>query len=217
VREAEDKTLQHHLDQKYPIEIVEDDDSFVASIPDLPGCVSFGNTAPEALENLQETKLLWLKGRIASGEPVPPPSQIEDYSGKFVLRIPRALHRSLDREAKKQGVSLNQYILHLLSERHAVSKIESVFAQATWAHQELGGWNVHPLMRGGLRSFSIIAIQGPEPSREAVSEMLTYFPAPPKTVRQPLDLSLWDYSSSLSEGRSARSGVTVRGKGRHAH
>lgn len=40
-------------------------------------------------------------------------------SGQFRLRIPRALHADLVREAKTQGVSLNTYVLYLLSTRHS--------------------------------------------------------------------------------------------------
>jgi antitoxin HicB len=111
------------------MEIIEDDDGVVATIPDLPGCASFGDTIEAAIRGLNETKELWMKGRIDAGQPIPEPSQLEDFSGKFVLRIPRSLHKSLDREAKRQGVSLNQYILHLLSERHAVTKIENALRE----------------------------------------------------------------------------------------
>jgi hypothetical protein len=55
---------------------------------------------------------------------VPEPNNVDEFSGKFVLRIPRVLHKSLDREARRQGVSLNQYILHLLSERNAITVLQ---------------------------------------------------------------------------------------------
>jgi antitoxin HicB len=118
------KGLDHYLGLNYPMEILEDEGSFVASIPDLPGCFTYGETIEEAIANLQATKRLWLKGAIESGQTVPEPTGIEDFSGKFVLRIPRALHRSLDREAKKQGVSLNHYLVHLLSERHSILALD---------------------------------------------------------------------------------------------
>lgn len=38
-------------------------------------------------------------------------------SGQFRLRLPRELHQDLAREAKEQGVSLNSYVLYLLSTR----------------------------------------------------------------------------------------------------
>ena len=40
-------------------------------------------------------------------QPLPPE---EDYSGKFVVRVPRSLHRDLVETAEQEGVSLNQYI-----------------------------------------------------------------------------------------------------------
>jgi len=118
------KKVDYYIGLKYPIEIVEEEDGVVATIPDLPGCASFGDTIGEAVQNVNVTKELWIKGRIESGQAVPEPSNLDEFSGKFVLRIPRVLHKSLDREARRQGVSLNQYILHLLSERNAVTVMQ---------------------------------------------------------------------------------------------
>jgi len=112
------KDLKQYLSLPYSIEIIPDEEGYIAAIPDLPGCMSSGNTIDAALRGLEEVKELWLEGRIEAGEEIPEPTKIEDFSGKFVLRIPRSLHRTLDREARKQGVSLNQYVLHILSERH---------------------------------------------------------------------------------------------------
>lgn len=121
------KNLEHYLTLKYPIELVEDEDGrFVASIPDLPGCASFGDSPNEAIEGLRVTKELWVKGRLENGLEVPEPTELEDFSGKFVLRIPRSLHKSLDFEASSQGVSLNHYVSHLLSERHQTSLLKDV-------------------------------------------------------------------------------------------
>ena len=40
---------------------------------------------------------------------------LEGYSGKLVLRIPRSLHRELKEAAEIEGVSLNQYMLYKLA------------------------------------------------------------------------------------------------------
>ena len=45
---------------------------------------------------------------------------IEDYSGQFKLRIPRSLHRSLAEHSKREGISMNQYCVYLLSRNDAV-------------------------------------------------------------------------------------------------
>lgn len=41
--------------------------------------------------------------------------ELEDFSGRLVLRIPRSLHKLLKQEAEVEGVSLNQYMLYKLS------------------------------------------------------------------------------------------------------
>jgi antitoxin HicB len=122
------------------MEIVEDNDAWIASVPDLPGCNSYGSSITEAVENLQRTKNLWIEGQYKADLDVPEPSEEEDFSGKFVLRIPKTLHRSLFYEARKQGVSLNHYASHLLSQGQPVSIIRSLlndrqqFWQNTWVH-----------------------------------------------------------------------------------
>ena len=118
------KDLKEYLALPYSIEIIRDEGGYVATIPDLPGCASSGRTVNAALRGLEKVKELWLQGRIEAGEDIPEPTKIEDFSGKFVLRIPRSLHRALDHEARKQGVSLNQYLVHLLSERRHLAALE---------------------------------------------------------------------------------------------
>jgi predicted HicB family RNase H-like nuclease len=49
------------------------------------------------------------------GQDIPLPRDMEEHSGKFMLRIPRSLHRNLARAAKREGVSLNQYVTTLLA------------------------------------------------------------------------------------------------------
>ena len=44
-----------------------------------------------------------------------PLEDLEEYSGKLVLRIPRSLHKSLKEAAAAEGVSLNQYMLYKLA------------------------------------------------------------------------------------------------------
>lgn len=41
-------------------------------------------------------------------------AEVEGYSGKILLRIPKSLHRRLAEAAKVEGVSLNQYALYRL-------------------------------------------------------------------------------------------------------
>jgi antitoxin HicB len=120
----ETKTLAYYVNLKYPMEIVEDDDAYVVSIPDLPGCVAYGDTVAQAIESLRTVKKLWFEGRLEAGLSIPEPIELDEYSGKFVLRITRALHKALQRESQRQGVSLNQYIGQILAERHRLVDLE---------------------------------------------------------------------------------------------
>ena len=60
-----------------------------------------------------------LMAAIEENMPVPEPDSIEDYSGQFKLRLPRSLHRQLALQSKREGVSMNQYCVFLLSQNNA--------------------------------------------------------------------------------------------------
>lgn len=110
----EQKNLEYYLKLPYKVEVFTendpDDPGFVASIPDLPGCITQADTFAELGEMIEDAKRSWLEAAIEHGISIPEPRPQEDYSGKFVVRVPRSLHRKLVEEAESEGVSLNQYI-----------------------------------------------------------------------------------------------------------
>jgi antitoxin HicB len=68
--------LDYHQNLRYRIELVpEEDGSWGAIIPDLPGCVGGGDTIEEALQMLEDAKLGWLSSRLKHNDPIPEPSQ----------------------------------------------------------------------------------------------------------------------------------------------
>lgn len=111
------KSLNDYLSLNYRMEIVADEEEggFVASYPDLPGCLSCGETIESAVANIQDAKIAWLEAALDEGIEIKEPERLEDYSGQFKLRMPRSLHRSLSEHAKREGVSMNQYCVYLLS------------------------------------------------------------------------------------------------------
>lgn len=115
-------TLSEYLNLPYRMEIVEDPDEggFVVSYPDLPGCISCGETIESALINAADAKKSWLEAALEEGIPIPLPNTLDNYSGQFKLRLPKSLHRSLAEHAKKDGISLNQYCLYLLAKNDAL-------------------------------------------------------------------------------------------------
>ena len=108
---------------RYPIEVFwsDEDDGFIAVAPDLPGASAWGRTEAVAIQELHTVIELWIKAARKMGNPIPKPSDRADanYSGKFLMRVPRRLPAELAHAAKAQGVSLNQYVLYLLTKGYA--------------------------------------------------------------------------------------------------
>ena len=117
------KTLNEYLALPYRMEIVEDRDEggFVVSYPDLPGCITCGETVEAAVANAQDAKRAWLEAALEDGITIQEPDDLESYSGQFKLRIPKSLHRSLSEHARREGVSMNQYCVYLLSKNDAAT------------------------------------------------------------------------------------------------
>lgn len=65
-------------------------------------------------------KKAWFEAVLEEGGKIHEPDSLEDYSGQFKLRIPRSLHRSLAEHSKREGISMNQYCMYLLSKNDAV-------------------------------------------------------------------------------------------------
>jgi antitoxin HicB len=110
--------IKHYVSLRYPIELTPDPDGgYVAEHPDLPGCIAQGETADEAVAALGGARRLWVEARLEENLPVPEPTEDNEYSGKFLLRLPRSVHAQLVRIATKEGVSLNHYVSTVLA-RH---------------------------------------------------------------------------------------------------
>ena len=116
------KTLNDYMAMSYRMEIVEDKEEggFVVSYPDLPGCITCVETVESAVANALDAKKVWIEAAMEEGVEIYEPDSLESYSGQFKLRIPRSLHRALAEHSKKEGVSMNQYCVYLLSKNDAV-------------------------------------------------------------------------------------------------
>lgn len=105
---------------KYPVIVRELDENdgggILVEFPDLPGCIGDGETVEEALQNAKRAADEWIEAAKEMGRPVPEPSSIDKYSGKWVQRVPKSLHMKLAMEAKREGVSLNQLATSILAE-----------------------------------------------------------------------------------------------------
>ncbi|XTB05180.1 type II toxin-antitoxin system HicB family antitoxin [Treponema denticola] len=111
------KTLEEYIKLPYKLEIIPDaeENGFVASYPELPGCITCGSSLASVVANAEDAKKEWLFAALEEGIPINEPNDIDSYSGQFKLRLPKTLHKTLAEDSKKEGVSMNQYCVYLLS------------------------------------------------------------------------------------------------------
>ncbi|HEX9028044.1 MAG TPA: type II toxin-antitoxin system HicB family antitoxin [Anaerolineales bacterium] len=51
----------------------EEDEGYIADIPDLKHCAAFGETPEDAVREVLIAKNVWLQAARAAGKPIPPP------------------------------------------------------------------------------------------------------------------------------------------------
>ena len=114
------KELEFYLKLDYPFTVRPDldDDGYIVEFSDIQYCVGTGDTVEEAINDAMIAKREWIKAALESGMTIPLPSvqnDREEYGGRITLRIPKSLHKMIMDTAKKEGVSANQFLSHLIS------------------------------------------------------------------------------------------------------
>lgn len=114
------RAVEEYLELPYAIVVVQDVDEdgntgWVAEVEELPGCISQGRTAQEAVEHVREAMRDWITVALEDGVAIPEPRAVEDFSGRFLVRVPASLHADLVHSADREGVSLNQFVTSALA------------------------------------------------------------------------------------------------------
>lgn len=106
---------------KYPyrvrlIQEADNEEYWVAKSESLKGCIGVGETSEEAVKELEENEIAWLETALEFGTEIPPIplEREEEYSGKFTVRLSPFEHRRAVEQAKRQGLSLNQYVCNAI-------------------------------------------------------------------------------------------------------
>ena len=103
---------------EYPFELrplaQEEGGGWLITFPDLPGCMSDGESPEEAIANGEDAVKAWIAAAREAGREVPRPGALP--SGKFIARIPRSLHARLAARARQEGVSMNALVSTWLAE-----------------------------------------------------------------------------------------------------
>lgn len=127
------KDLNYYMGLAYEISVKEfgkeDGGGIFLSIPLLGAAAvnAYGETYEEARSILEEVKRDYFETWIADNVPIPEPKgeDLQEYSGKMLLRMPRSLHKAVAEAAEEEGQSINAYIVGALlktTERGEVAK-----------------------------------------------------------------------------------------------
>lgn len=110
------RPLEDYLAMEYPFMVHADPDGgYVIVFPDLPGCMTQVDDATDIGPMAEDARKGWIETCYELGREIPLPSYTEEYSGRFVVRMPKSLHRDLAEQADRNDVSLNTWIIYLLS------------------------------------------------------------------------------------------------------
>ena len=96
----------------------EQDGTFLAVCPEIPGVSAFGDTREKAIAEARVALELAVETYADEGWPLPTPEGVPDAelpSGEFRVRLPRSLHAQLARRAAQEGVSQNQLVMYYLA------------------------------------------------------------------------------------------------------
>ena len=101
----------------------EDGVMFEGTVTELPDIAVYADNVDDTYDGVVDAIAGLQELFEKQGRPFPPPQEKEyEYSGKFLVRIPKHLHRSLAQAASNDGVSLNQYVLSVLSCHSSVNR-----------------------------------------------------------------------------------------------
>ena len=101
------------------VEWSEEDQCYVGTCPGLMRGGVHGTNEAKVYQELCQTVEEWIRIYEQDGDPLPDATAGKEYSGKFVVRVGKELHKSLAIGALRHGESLNEHCVHLLRERGA--------------------------------------------------------------------------------------------------
>ena len=108
--------VKSYLKKPYSRVVTPDESGlFTGRILELPGCFAEGRSPAEAYANLDSAAESWLLSADANGIAIPDPFVLADYSGTVSLRLPKSIHRRASEHARREGVSLNQFLVSSIS------------------------------------------------------------------------------------------------------
>jgi predicted RNase H-like HicB family nuclease len=94
----------------YRVSWSNEDKEYVGLCAEFPSMSWLAKTQEEAFAGIREVVGEAIADMRASGEPIPQPLAMKHFSGRFMVRVPPEVHRSLVVDATEAGVSLNRFV-----------------------------------------------------------------------------------------------------------
>jgi antitoxin HicB len=94
---------------------------YLVEYPDIPGCMSDGETVEEAIANGREALRDCIEVFRESGRKLPKPS-VE--AAQWRQRLPRTLYLKLTKQAEREGVSINSLVTAIIAEAIGSKRVE---------------------------------------------------------------------------------------------
>ena len=101
------------------VEWSEEDQCYVGTCPGLVLGGIHGDDETKVYKELCQAVEEWIEIYQDDGDPLPAATAGREYSGKFVVRVGKDLHKALAVDALRHGESLNSFCLHVLREERA--------------------------------------------------------------------------------------------------
>ncbi|HIE06551.1 MAG TPA: type II toxin-antitoxin system HicB family antitoxin [Desulfarculaceae bacterium] len=99
----------------YRVTWSEEDNEYVGLCVEFPSLSWLSKTPESALEGIRDVVSEVVTDMKRNEETVPQPIANKNYSGKFMVRLPPEIHRSLAIQAAESGVSINRLVSSRLS------------------------------------------------------------------------------------------------------
>ena len=113
------RTVDEYMKLPYTVEVFRDESDdvpgYVARVVELPGCITQAESFAELESMLDDALRLWIEVTLEDGREAPTPRREEEFSGAFVVRIPRLLHRRLVEAATRDSVTVDAFVTRVLA------------------------------------------------------------------------------------------------------
>lgn len=106
------KDLNYYLDLPwtYRFEWSDRDKCYIASVAEINGCKTHGETIEEAALMIKDALTCWIETFLENGDAVPEPPKPEEYKGRVTYRTTPERHYKLAKKAAITGKSISKII-----------------------------------------------------------------------------------------------------------